>query len=95
MSPQLITILVLAVVFLVGTVRSVNLGALALVAAFGVGVGVFAMDTGDILAGFPAELFVILVGVTFLFAIASANGTVDWLVQLAIRAVGKTAHKGG
>jgi di/tricarboxylate transporter len=88
MSPQLITILVLAVVFLVGTVRSVNLGALALVAAFGVGVGVFAMDTGDILAGFPAELFVILVGVTFLFAIASANGTVDWLVQLAIRAVG-------
>ena len=46
------------------------------------------MDTGDILAGFPAELFVILVGVTFLFAIASGNGTVDWLVQLAIRAVG-------
>ena len=88
MSPQLITILVLAVVFLVGTVRSVNLGALALFAAFGVGVGVFAMDTGDILAGFPAELFVILVGVTFLFAIASGNGTVDWLVQLAIRAVG-------
>ena len=88
MSPQLITIVVLALVFLVGTVRSVNLGALALVAAFGVGVGVFAMDTGDILAGFPAELFVILVGVTFLFAIASGNGTVDWLVQLAIRAVG-------
>ena len=88
MSPQLITIVVLALVFLVGTVRSVNLGALALVAAFGVGVGVFALDTDDILAGFPAELFVILVGVTFLFAIASGNGTVDWLVQLAIRAVG-------
>jgi di/tricarboxylate transporter len=87
-SPQLITIFVLALVFLVGTVRSVNLGALALVAAFGVGVGVFALDTDEILAGFPAELFVILVGVTFLFAIASGNGTVDWLVQLAIRAVG-------
>ena len=43
MSPQLITIIVLALVFLVGTVRSVNLGALALVAAFGVGVGVFGM----------------------------------------------------
>jgi di/tricarboxylate transporter len=87
-SPQLITILVLALVFLVGTVRSVNLGALALVAAFGVGVGVFGMEVGDVLAGFPAELFVILVGVTFLFAIASGNGTVDWLVQQAIRAVG-------
>jgi di/tricarboxylate transporter len=87
-SPQLITIIVLAVVFLVGTVRSVNLGALALVGAFGVGVGLFGMDVGDVLAGFPAELFVILVGVTFLFAIASGNGTVDWLVQQAIRAVG-------
>lgn len=87
MSPQLITIIVLAVVFLVGTVRSVNLGALALVGAFGVGVGLFGMDVGEVLAGFPAELFVILVGVTFLFAIASGNGTVDWLVQQAIRAV--------
>jgi len=87
-SPQLITIIVLALVFLVGTVRSVNLGALALVAAFGVGVGVFGMEVGDVLGGFPAELFVILVGVTFLFAIASGNGTVDWLVQQAIRAVG-------
>jgi di/tricarboxylate transporter len=87
-SPQLITIVVLALVFLVGTVRSVNLGALALVAVFTVGVGVFGMEVGDVLAGFPAELFVILVGVTFLFAIASGNGTVDRLVALAIRAVG-------
>ena len=39
------------------------------------------------LKGFPANLFVILVGVTYLFAIAESNGTVDWLVQGSVRAV--------
>ena len=31
---------------------------------------------------------IILVGVTYLFAIANNNGTVDWLVHAAVRAVG-------
>ena len=38
--------------------------------------------------GFPGDLFVILAGVTFLFAIAKNNGTVDWLVHQAVRSVG-------
>ena len=42
----------------------------------------------DIFAGFPGDLFIILVGVTYLFAIANNNGTVDWLVHAAVRAVG-------
>ena len=36
---------------------------------------------------FPAGLFLTLVGITYLFAIAQNNGTIDWLVQLAVRAV--------
>src|SRR6186713_2925079 len=40
-----------------------------------------------ITAGFPGDLFIILVGVTYLFAIANNNGTVDWLVHAAVRAV--------
>jgi di/tricarboxylate transporter len=87
MSPHLIAILVLAGIFLLGTVRSVNLGVLALVAAFGVGIWVFGVDDADVLEGFPANLFVILVGVTYLFAIAKRNGTVDWLVQRSVWAV--------
>ncbi|WP_328472523.1 SLC13 family permease [Actinoplanes sp. NBC_00393] len=93
MSVELVSILILAVIFLIATVRpSINLGALAIVAGFALGVSV--LDGADldekadaVFAGFPGELFVILVGVTYLFAIASANGTVDWLVQSAIRAV--------
>ena len=42
---------------------------------------------GHIFAGFPGDLFIILVGVTYLFAIANNNGTVDWLVHAAVRAV--------
>lgn len=87
MSPHLIAILVLAGIFLLGTVRSVNLGVLALVATFGVGVWAFSIDNKDVLDGFPANLFVILVGVTYLFAIAKRNGTVDWLVARSVRAV--------
>jgi di/tricarboxylate transporter len=87
MSLHLISIGVLAAIFLLGTLRKVNLGALALVATFIVGTLVFSQSTSDVLKGFPANLFVILVGVTYLFAIAKSNGTVDWLVQGSVRAV--------
>jgi di/tricarboxylate transporter len=43
--------------------------------------------TSAIIAGFPGGLFLTLVGITFLFAIAQNNGTIDWLVRLAVRAV--------
>ncbi|QFQ96993.1 hypothetical protein F9278_13105 [Streptomyces phaeolivaceus] len=87
MSPELISILVLAAVFVIATTRSVNMGALAFAAAFGVGELVADLDADGIFAGFPGDLFVVLVGVTYLFAIARANGTTDWLVHASIRLV--------
>jgi di/tricarboxylate transporter len=93
LSVEVISILVLVGIFLLATVRPVNLGALAIVAAFILGItSLKGEDVGEktdaIFAGFPGDLFVILAGVTFLFAIAKNNGTVDWLVGAAIRAVG-------
>ncbi|MFC3521491.1 SLC13 family permease [Streptomonospora nanhaiensis] len=88
MSPQLLTILVLVAMFVIATVLPINIGALAFVAAFLVGTLALAMDTDTILAGFPADLFLTLVGVTYLFAIAKNNGTVDLLVRGAVRLVG-------
>ncbi|MFD1860818.1 hypothetical protein EHW97_12125 [Aeromicrobium camelliae] len=88
MSHELIALAVLAIVFLVATIRGVNMGALALVASFIVGLAVYDATTDDVLAGFPSDLFVILVGVTYLFALAKNNGTVDWIVHAAVRAVG-------
>ncbi|WP_435214194.1 SLC13 family permease [Streptomyces sp. bgisy034] len=87
MSPELISILVLAVVFVVATTRSINMGALAFAAAFAVGTLVADLDADGVFAGFPGDLFVVLVGVTYLFAIARSNGTTDWLVHASVRLV--------
>ncbi|MFG6198340.1 SLC13 family permease [Nonomuraea sp. JJY05] len=87
MSAEVVALVVLVLVFLIATVRSINMGALALVAAFVVGTAVFGVEVSDVLGGFPANLFVILVGVTYLFALARNNGTVDWIVHRAVVAV--------
>ena len=86
MSNELISIIVLVAVFLVSTTMGINMGVLGVVAAFGLGTAL-GVSEDDIFAGFPGDLFVILVGVTLLFGIASNNGTVDWLIQAAVRAV--------
>jgi len=85
-SNELISIIVLIAVFLVATTMGINMGVLGVVAAFGLGTAL-GVSEDDIFAGFPGDLFVILVGVTLLFGIASNNGTVDWLIQAAVRAV--------
>jgi di/tricarboxylate transporter len=87
-SDQVISILGLVLVFAIATFSSVHMGALAIVAAFVVGTAFVGESADDIFGGFPGDLFVVLVGVTFLFAIAKNNGTVDWTVQRATRAVG-------
>jgi di/tricarboxylate transporter len=88
MTPQLISIYALGAMFVVATIWPVNMGVLAFVGAFLVGTLGAGMKTADIIAGFPGGLFLTLVGITYLFAIAQTNGTIDWLVQLAVRAVG-------
>jgi di/tricarboxylate transporter len=52
-------------------------------------VGSIAVGEGarEMFSGFPVDLFVLLVGVTYLFAIASANGTVERTVHAAARLV--------
>ncbi|AZK98110.1 MULTISPECIES: SLC13 family permease [Streptomyces] len=87
MSDHVLAIAALAVVFTVATITSVHMGALAIVAAFVTGSLFFGQSADDLFGGFPGDLFVVLVGVTFLFAIARNNGTVDWLVQASTRAV--------
>jgi len=87
MSTELIPILALAVMFIAATVLPVNMGALGFVAAFIVGTVFVGMSTDDIIGGFPSELFLTLVGVTYLFAIAQNNGTVDLMVRGAVRLV--------
>src|SRR3954454_17138489 len=87
MSPEVLSILALCAMFVVATILPVNMGVLAFVGAFLVGTLVAGQTTSTIIAGFPGGLFLTLVGITYLFAIAQNNGTIDWLVRLAVRAV--------
>ena len=88
MSTELIPILALVIMFIIATVLPVNMGALGFVAAFFVGTLAVGISTDDIIGGFPGDLFLTLVGVTYLFAIAQNNGTVDLMVRGAVRMVG-------
>ena len=91
MSVQLVLILILLAIFLIATVLPVHMGALGFVATFIAAYFIFGTE-GDlpyddaVFGFFPGSLFVVLVGVTYLFAIAKNNGTVDWLVHAAVTA---------
>jgi Na+/H+ antiporter NhaD/arsenite permease-like protein len=87
-SPEIVSILALVVIFAIATFLPINMGALAFVAAFVVGTLSVGLSTDEVLGGFPAELVLTLIGVTYLFAIAQNNGTVDLLVRGAVRLVG-------
>ncbi|MFC9419922.1 SLC13 family permease [Bacillus mobilis] len=63
------------------------MGAIALVVAFILSIAISGESTKELLGGFPVTLLIILVGVTYLFGLASTNGTVEWLVTAAVRAV--------
>jgi di/tricarboxylate transporter len=86
-TPQLISIYALVAMFVIATILPINMGVLAFVGAYLVGTLVAGQSTKDIIAGFPGGLFLTLVGITYLFAIAQNNGTIDWLVRMAVRAV--------
>jgi di/tricarboxylate transporter len=64
------------------------MGALAYVAAWLVGMYALDLDEKEILAGVSGDLILTLIGVTYLFAIARNNGTVDLIVRTAVRGVG-------
>ncbi|MEQ3438752.1 DeoR family transcriptional regulator [Stenotrophomonas maltophilia] len=87
MSPQIATIIGLVIMFIVATAMPINMGAVAFALAFIIGGLWVDMGGKEVLAGFPGDLFLTLVGITYLFAIAQKNGTIDLLVHWAVKAV--------
>jgi di/tricarboxylate transporter len=88
MSAPVLSIIILVVMFVLATLLPLNMGALAFVGAFLLGSVFLGLETTEILANFPGGLFLTIVGVTYLFAIAQNNGTIDLLVRGAVRMVG-------
>ncbi|MEV5893566.1 SLC13 family permease [Nonomuraea fuscirosea] len=87
MQVHLLAIAVLALAFLLGALRGINLGAVALVGGGAMVLLVTGKGADELYAAFPADLFVLLIGVTFLFGIAAVNGTIEWVVDVLSRSV--------
>jgi di/tricarboxylate transporter len=84
MSPALASLLALLLAIVLSFASRVNVGLVALPLAWAV--GAYAGRPSDaIISGFPTSLFVTLAGVTLLFSLAEANGTI---LQLATRLTG-------
>lgn len=102
--PQ-ISLLVLVVVIAVGFVKKINIGFFSIGAAFllallGIAVelqiksgdSMRLLKASDVAKGFSSSMFVTLVGVTFLFGMASQNGTLDLFSKKIVALVGKRTY---
>ena len=87
MSPALLAVLALLLAIGLSMTTRVNVGLLAIALSWTIGVYSAHMTADAVIAGFPAGLFITLTGVTFLFAVAKSNGTLDLLAQHAARLV--------
>ncbi len=83
-----ISLVVLAIVVAVGFIKKVNLGFFSLGVAFILAIA-GGLKASDVTKGFSSSMFVTLVGVTFLFGMASQNGTLDLFSKKIVALVGK------
>lgn len=81
--------LVLAI--MLGFIRKMNTGLLCI--AFALLLGRMAgISDAEIIKGFNASLFLMLLGVTYLFSLAQINGSLDLLAQKVISLAGKRVY---
>lgn len=80
-----ISLAALALAVAGGIALRLNAGLLALALAYLVGVGIGGLKASEITAGFPVQLFLILVAVMLVFAQAQVNGTLGKLARHSIR----------
>ena len=87
MNPALLTLLALVVTLVLSMTTHVNVGLVAIALAWAIGVFAVRLKPEALVTGFPSALFITLAGVTLLFGVAKANGTLEILAYRAARAV--------
>jgi di/tricarboxylate transporter len=85
MSLAWISVAALVLAVTLSCTTTINVGVLSLALALLVGVALADMTPARVLDGFPVDLFITLLGVTLLFAIAEVNGTLARLTERAVR----------
>jgi di/tricarboxylate transporter len=84
------SLIAIAIVVIASCTTKLNPGVLAITLAWIIGVymaeaGAEPLGLRTVIAGFPTDLFLTLAGVTFLFALAQANGTLERVAAVAVR----------
>jgi Na+/H+ antiporter NhaD/arsenite permease-like protein len=87
MDVAVVSLIALLVAIVISSFASVNVGTLCLGLALVVGAYFGGLDIASIIKGYPSNLFILLAGTTYLFAIAQTNGTLDQIAKMAIRLV--------
>ena len=92
-TAALMSLVALAIVIIISCINEeLNPGFLSIFFAIIVGAGFGGLKVTAILEGWPIQLFMILLGVTFMFAIAQQNGSITKFSAYAVRlAKGNTA----
>jgi len=80
-----ISIAAIVAAIAIGTLRQVNIGLVAIAFSFAVGHFLVGLPPRDIVAGWPLNLFFMLLGMTLLFGIARVNGTLELLAEWVVR----------
>ncbi len=87
----LLSLVFLLIAIFLGFFRKMNTGLLSI--AFALVLGRMAgIADAEIIKGFNASLFLMLLGVTYLFSLAQLNGTLDLLAQKVIALAGKRIY---
>ena len=84
MSLAAISLSALVAALVISCFSEINIGILAIVSAWIVGVYFGGLPLAQVVAGFPTGLFLTLVGLTLLFSQAQVNGTLDGFAKRAV-----------
>lgn len=84
MSPAVASLIALLVAIALSLTSRINVGVVAMVFAWIIGASMAHWRPEQLAATFPSGLFITLAGVTMLFALADANGTLERLANRAV-----------
>lgn len=87
MDVPVMSLIALFIAIVISCTTNLNIGTLAIGLSLLVGHYFGGVKLPDIIRGYPTSLFIMLAGVTYLFAIAQVNGTLEKISKYAIKAV--------
>lgn len=80
MNMAVVSLIALAVAIVLGFVKKVNVGIVSIALAYLIGI-VYGISAGKITGGFSSSMALTMIGVMYLFAIVSNNGTLELMAR--------------